>query len=98
MLQESKFDNLINNMTMTRSEIENELDKLYKNLEIAHNADEETVCRLFNTDSKNEIIKVITDEIDTYEDLLKEFDIPEDDGMDYIGLQLSQGLPVVYWQ
>lgn len=84
-------------MTMTRSEIENELDKLYKNLEIAHNADEETVCRLFNTDSKNEIIKVITDEIDTYEDLLKEFDIPEDDGMDYIGLQLSQGLPVVYW-
>ena len=85
-------------MTMTRSEIENELDKLYKNLEIAHNADEETVCRLFNTDSKNEIIKVITDEIDTYEDLLKEFDIPEDDGMDYIGLQLSQGLPVVYWK
>ena len=83
---------------MTRSEIENELDKLYKNLEIAHNADEETVCRLFNTDSKNEIIKVITDEIDTYEDLLKEFDIPEDDGMDYIGLQLSQGLPVVYWK
>ena len=35
--------------------------------------------------------------IDTYEDLLKEFDIPDDDGIDYIGLQLSQGLPVVYW-
>lgn len=84
-------------MTMTRSELENELDKLYKDLEVAHNADEETVCRLFNTDSKNEIIKVITNEIDTYEDLLKELEIPEDDGMDYIGLQLSQGLPVVYW-
>lgn len=82
---------------MTRSELENELDKLYKDLEVAHNADEETVCRLFNTDSKNEIIKVITNEIDTYEDLLKELEIPEDDGMDYIGLQLSQGLPVVYW-
>lgn len=84
-------------MTMTRSEIENELDKLYKDLEVAHNADEQTVCRLFNTDSKNEIIKVITDEIDTYEDLLKEFDIPDDDCMDYLSLQLSQGLPVVYW-
>lgn len=84
-------------MTMTRSDIENELDKLYKDLEVAHNADEQTVCRLFNTDSKNEIIKVITDEIDTYEDLLKEFDIPDDDGIDYICLQLSQGLPVVYW-
>ena len=84
-------------MIMTRYEIEQELDKLYKDLEIAHNADERTVCKLFNTDSKNEIIKVITDEIDTYEDLLKEFDIPDDDGMDYRGLQLSQGLPVVYW-
>lgn len=82
---------------MTRSEIENELDKLYKDLEVAHNADEETVCRLFNTDSKNEIIKVITNEIDTYEDLLKEFEIPEDDGMDYINLQLSQGMAVTHW-
>lgn len=82
---------------MTRYEIERELDKLYKDLEVAHNADEQTVCRLFNTDSKNEIIKVITDEIDTYEGLLKEFDIPGDDGIDYICLQLSQGLPVVYW-
>ncbi len=82
---------------MTRSEIENELDKLYKDLEVAHNADEETVCRLFNTDSKNEIIKVITNEIDTYEDLLKEFEIPEDDGMDYINLQLSQGMAVTRW-
>lgn len=84
-------------MIMTRYEIEQELDKLYKDLEIAHNADERTVCKLFNADSKKEIIKVITDEIDTYEDLLKEFDMPHDDGMDYRGLQLSQGLPVVYW-
>lgn len=82
---------------MTRYEIERELDKLYKDLEIAHNADEHTVCKLFNADSKKEIVKVITDEIDTYEDLLREFDMPYDDGMDYRGLQLSQGLPVVYW-
>lgn len=84
-------------MIMTRYEIERELDKLYKDLEIAYNADEQTVCKLFNADSKKEIIKIITDEIDTYEDLLKEFDMPDDDGMDYRGLQLSQGLPVVYW-
>lgn len=84
-------------MTMTRSEIENELDKLYKDLEVAHNADEQTVCRLFNTDSKNEIIKVITDEIDTYEALLEEFEKPEDDGMDYINLQLSQDMAVTRW-
>ena len=82
---------------MTRYEIERELDKLYKDLEIAHNADEQTVCKLFNADSNKEIVKVITDEIDTYEDLLREFDMPYDDGMDYRGLQLSQGLPVVYW-
>ena len=84
-------------MIMTRYEIERELDKLYKDLEVAHNADEQTVCRLFNTDSKNEIIKVITDEIDTYEALLEEFEKPEDDGMDYINLQLSQGMAVTRW-
>lgn len=84
-------------MIMTRYEIERELDKLYKDLEIAYNADEQTVCKLFNADSKKEIVKVIADEIDTYEDLLKEFDMPYDDGMDYINLQLSQGMAVTRW-
>lgn len=59
-------------MTMTRYEIERELDSLYKDLNIAHNADEQTVCRVFNTDTKNEAIRAITDEIDSYETLLDE--------------------------
>lgn len=59
-------------MTMTRYEIERELDSLYKDLNIAHNADEQTVCRVFNTDTKNEAIRAITGEIDSYETLLDE--------------------------
>ena len=45
---------------MTRYEIERELDSLYKDLNIAHNADEQTVCRVFNTDTKNEAIRATT--------------------------------------
>ena len=82
---------------MTRYEIEEELDKLYKELETVKNADEETVCRAFNADSKQEYIKTLTEEVDKYEALLEEYNLPEDDGMDYIGLQLSQGLPVIRW-
>lgn len=81
---------------MTRYEIENELDKLYKDLEFVYNADEQTVCKIFNTDCKQEYIKLLTNEIDTYEDLLKEFE-PSDNGMDYISLQLSQGMAVTHW-
>lgn len=79
---------------MTRYEIERELDSLYKDLEIAHNPDEQTVCRVFNTDSKREAIQVITDEIDNYESALEEFDQPanDDDGMDYDALCSVQGL------
>lgn len=55
---------------MTRYEIEEELDKLYKELETVKNADEETVCRAFNADSKQEYIDLIQDEIDGYEAIL----------------------------
>lgn len=55
---------------MTRYEIEEELDKLYKELETVKNADEETVCRAFNADSKQEYIDLIQDEIDCYEAIL----------------------------
>lgn len=77
---------------MTRYEIERELDSLYKDLSVAHNADEETVCKVFNTDTKNEAIRAITDEIDRNEDRLKEFDLPDDDGMDYDALCRVMGL------
>ena len=49
---------------MTRYEIEQELDELYKDLNTAYNSDEETACLLFNTDTKAEAIQAITDEID----------------------------------
>lgn len=82
---------------MTRHEIEEELDGLYKDLNFAYNADEETLCMAFNADSKQEYIKVLTEEVDKYEALLEEYNLPEDDGMDYINLQLSQGMAVTRW-
>ena len=84
-------------MTMPRPEIEEELDGLYKDLNFAYNADEETLCRAFNADSKQEYIKVLTEEVNKYEALLEEYNLPEDDGMDYINLQLSQGMAVTRW-
>lgn len=75
---------------MTRQEIEEELDGLYKDLNFAYNADEETLRRAFNADSKQEYIKALTEEVDKYEALLEEYNLPEDDGMDYINLQLSK--------
>lgn len=77
--------------------INQQLDSLYKDLEAAHNNDERTVCLMFNADSKKEVIQLITDEIDSLEDALKGFETCEDDGMDYINLQLSQGMAVIYW-
>lgn len=51
----------------------------------------------FNADSKQEYIKALTEEVDKYEALLEEYNLPEDDGMDYINLQLSQGMAVTHW-
>lgn len=82
---------------MTRQEIEEELDGLYKDLNFAYNADEETLCRAFNADSKQEYIKALTEEVNKYEALLEEYNLPEDDGMDYISLQSSQGMAVTHW-
>lgn len=70
---------------MTRYEIEQELDKLYRELNDAGKCDEETVCRIYNADSKNEIMKLISSEIDLYEDLLKakdeeQYDLWDDHG------------------
>ena len=82
---------------MTRHEIEEELDGLNKDLNFAYNADEETLRSAFNADSKQEYIKALTEEVDKYEALLEEYNLPEDDGMDYINLQLSQGMAVTHW-
>lgn len=77
---------------MNACTINQQLDSLYKDLEAAHNNDEETVCLMFNADSKQEIIRLITDEIDSLESELKGFDACEDDGMDYDALCQVQGL------
>ena len=72
--------------------INQQLDSLYKDLEAAHNNDEEAVCLMFNADSKKEAIQLITDEIDSLEDALKGFETCEDDDMDYDALCRVQGI------
>ena len=64
--------------------INQQLDSLYKDLEAAHNNDEEAVCLMFNADSKKEAIHL--------EDALKGFETCEDDGMDYDALCRVQGI------
>lgn len=85
---------------MTRTEITRELNTLYDELRFAREADEQTVCLKLNADSREEAIQATNDEIECLERWLAEMDSeweePEDDGMDYVNLQLSQGLPVVY--
>ncbi len=76
---------------MTRYEIEQGLDTLYRDLDRAKNMDEATACRVFNVDCKAEIIEVIQEEIETYQAIL-EPDADEDDGMDYDALCEVQGL------
>lgn len=75
---------------MTRYEIENHINALCRDLEVAEGMDEETVQRVYNVDFKAEILEVIQDEIDTCKVLLQP--IQEDDGMDYDSLCEVQGL------
>lgn len=75
---------------MTRYEIENHINALYRDLETAKGMDEETAQRVYNVDCKAEILEVIQDEIDTCKVLLQP--IQEDDGMDYDALCYSQGI------
>ena len=59
---------------MSRYEIEQELNGLYIDLEIAENNDEQTVCKRFNADSKADFIRVVNDDINFYESLLEDID------------------------
>ncbi len=79
-------------MIMTRYEIEQGLNAIYKDLNNVRNMDEATVCRVYNVDCKADIIEVIEEEIDTYEAILSEPDTSEDKDMDYDALCLIQGL------
>ena len=79
-------------MIMTRCEIEQGLNALYRDLDHVQNMDEETARRVYNVDCKADIIEVIEEEIDTYEAILSEPDTSEDKDMDYDALCLIQGL------
>lgn len=77
-----------------------ELDRLYQELDVVHRMSEKAVCEKYNADNKKEIVQVITDDIDRLEDEMKEIEemaSMDDDCMDYINLQLSQGMPVIHW-
>ena len=75
--------------------INQQLDSLYQDLEAAYSNDEQTVCLMFNTDTKKEAVQLITDEIDSLEKELEELEALEacgDDGMDYNALCYSLGI------
>lgn len=61
---------------MTRYELEQGLDALYRDLNNVQNMDEETACRVHNVDRKTEIIEVIQEEIDAYKAILEEISKP----------------------
>lgn len=77
---------------MTRYEIEQGLDALYRDLNNIQDMDEETARRVYNVDCKADIIEVIEEEIDTYETILSGPDTGEENDMDYDVLCLIQGL------
>lgn len=77
---------------MTRYELGQGLNALYRDLDNVQNMDEETARRVYNVDCKADIIEVIEEEIDTYEAILSGLDIGEDNDMDYDALCLIQGL------
>ena len=76
---------------MTRCEIEQGLNALYRDLDHVQNMDEETARRVYNVDCKADIIEVIEEEIDIYEAILSGPDTDEDNDMDYDALCLIQG-------
>lgn len=77
---------------MTQFELEQGLNALRKDLLAADNMDEETACRIYNVECKNDIIEVIKEEIETYETILSRSVGVEDSGMDYDALCEVQGL------
>lgn len=81
---------------MTRCEIVQELERQKADLQQVKACDERAACSLFNADSKAELMEAIEDEIAYYKGLLGE-DEGTGSGMDYIGLQSSQGMAVTHW-
>ena len=80
---------------MRATEVSNKLDELYRELESVRGMSESEVCSKYNADCKQDIEDIIEEEIEA----LKSYDCDDysEDGMDYINLQQSQGLPVICW-
>lgn len=57
---------------MTRCEIEQHLNALYRDLEVAEGMDEETAQRVYGTDYEFELNEIRKD-IETYESLLNDY-------------------------
>lgn len=81
---------------MRMKEVSDRLDECYNELEEVKAMPESEVRKRYNAESKSEIIALIYEEITALESYQGE-DCSEDDGMDYIGLQLSQGMAVIRW-
>ena len=69
---------------MRMADVSDRLDKCYNELEEVKTMPESEVCKLYNADSKSEIIALIYEEITALESYQGE-DCSEDDGMDYYG-------------
>ena len=70
---------------MKPTEISKQLDELYTELHVVQNMHEETVCKRFNADSKEEYIEVLKDEIQALEnyqgeDYDSDYDVWDDHG------------------
>lgn len=81
---------------MRATEVSNKLDELYRELESVRGMSESEVCSKYNADCKQDIEDIIEEEIESLRSYECD-DYSEDDGMDYISLQQSQGLPVICW-
>ena len=79
---------------MTRQEIERQLSVLCDEMETATACDEQTVCLIFNTDSREEAIQAIRDETQYYERKLRELDAYENRALNY---ERTADAPYICW-
>lgn len=79
---------------MDRVQLQQGLNALYRDLDRIESMSEEEVCKTYNADCKSDIIEVIEEEMATYKRLLEPI---EEDNMDYVALQMVQGMPVTQW-
>ena len=81
---------------MRATEISNKLDELYNELETVRAMSEKEVSERYNADCKKDITELIEEEIEQVRNYEGE-DWYDDDGMDYVQLQLLQGMAVTHW-